>query len=260
MDSLLEIRDLYVAVEDKTILQGINMTIRKGEVHVVMGPNGAGKSTLANAIMAHPKYTVTKGDILFEGESLLDLPADERARKGLFMSFQSPKAVPGITVEDFLRTAKGQKEGKTLSVLAFQKQLRAAMEELQMDPGYAQRYLNVGFSGGERKKMEILQMKILDPKFIMLDETDSGLDVDAVRIVSDGISDFLNAEKSCLIITHHSEILSSIHADVVHIVIDGRIVKEGGAELIHRIQEEGYEKIREEVEGAACGANASEGA
>lgn len=247
MTDLLQIKDLCVSVENKEILKGINLTIRRGEVHVVMGPNGAGKSTLANTIMAHPKYEVTSGEIWLDGESILEFTADQRAKKGIFMSFQSPKEVPGITVEDFLRAAKTQVTEKTMPVLKFKKQLSSMMEELHMEPAYADRYLNVGFSGGEKKKAEILQMKVLDPSLILLDETDSGLDVDAVRVVSAGVADFLDETKSCLIITHHSEILTSIVPQFVHVIIDGQMVKEGGPELIQQIQEQGYEWIREEA-------------
>lgn len=247
MTALLEIRDLHVSVEDKEILKGLNLTINKGEVHVVMGPNGAGKSTLANAIMAHPKYEVNSGDIVFEGESILEHSADQRARDGIYMSFQAPEEVPGITVENFLRAAKSAHTGKNIPIMKFKRQLAEKMEALKMDPSYADRYLNVGFSGGEKKKNEILQMQILDPKLALLDETDSGLDIDAVRIVSEGVASFMTEEKSCLIITHHNEILASIQPDFVHVIVDGRIVKEGGRELIDEIQEKGYAWIREEL-------------
>lgn len=247
MSALLELKNLHVGVDQSDILKGIDLTINPGEIHVVMGPNGAGKSTLANAIMAHPHYHVHQGDILFEGESILENSADERARKGIFLSFQTPQEVPGVSVEDFLRTAKGQREGKTPSVLKFKKALAEKMEELSMAPEYAERYLNVGFSGGEKKKTEILQMQVLDPKLILLDETDSGLDVDAVRIVSRGVADFLDDSKACLIITHISGILEYLHPDFVHVVIDGRVVKNGGAELADRINREGYEWIRREM-------------
>lgn len=247
MSALLELKNLHVGVDQSDILKGIDLTINPGEIHVVMGPNGAGKSTLANAIMAHPHYHVHQGDILFEGESILENSADERARKGIFLSFQTPQEVPGVSVEDFLRTAKGQRDGQTPSVLKFKKALAEKMEELSMAPEYAERYLNVGFSGGEKKKTEILQMQVLDPKLILLDETDSGLDVDAVRIVSRGVADFLDDSKACLIITHISGILEYLHPDFVHVVIDGRVVKNGGAELADRINREGYEWIRREM-------------
>lgn len=245
--SLLEVRDLHVGVDSTDILKGVDLTINPGEVHVVMGPNGAGKSTLANAIMAHPSYKVHRGDILFEGESILEDSVDVRAKKGIFLSFQQPQEVPGISVEDFLRTAKAEKEGKNPPVLAFKKELRGKLEELGMGADYGERYLNVGFSGGEKKKSEILQMKVLDPKLVLLDETDSGLDVDAVRIVSKGVADFLTEDKSCLIITHISGILEFIQPDFVHVLIDGKIVKNGGADLVDKINREGYEWIRQEM-------------
>lgn len=246
MSSLLEVKDLHVGVEDKPILTGINLTINPGEIHVLMGPNGAGKSTLSNAIMAHPKYKVTQGDILFEGESILEDTADERARKGIFMSFQQPQEVPGISVEDFLRSAKGQIDGKTPPVTKFHKDLAKKFEDMTLDADYGDRYLNVGFSGGEKKKTELVQMQVLDPKFVILDETDSGLDVDAVRVVSKGVSDFLDENKACLIITHINAILSYLKPDYVHVLMDGKIVKEGGMDLFNRIQEEGYGWIRTE--------------
>lgn len=247
MTKLLEVKDLKVSIDDREILKDVNLAINPGEIHVLMGPNGAGKSTLANAIMAHPAYKVESGDILFKGKSIMDMTTDERAREGIFMSFQSPQEVPGITVENFLRSAKAEKTGKNPSVLKFNKEVKKKLEDLEMDEDYASRYLNVGFSGGEKKKTEILQMKTLDPEFVMLDETDSGLDVDAVRVVSREVRNFLDENKSCLIITHISSILKSLKPDVVHVMIDGTIVKEGGPEIIPRIQKEGYGWIREEL-------------
>lgn len=244
---MINIKDLKVNVEDKEILKGINLTINPGEVHVVMGPNGAGKSTLMNAIMAHPKYSVTQGSIEFEGEDITELEADERARKGIYLSFQTPQEVAGITVENFLRAAKMAVTGQNVTILKFRKELKKIMEELNFSPEYAQRYLNVGFSGGEKKKNEILQMKVLDPKFVMLDETDSGLDVDATRIVSEGVKNFLTEEKSVLIITHHSQILEYLEPDFVHIVVDGKLVKTGGKELIQEIEENGYKSFKKEA-------------
>lgn len=249
MAALLEIRDLEVRVEDKQILEGINLSINPGEVHVVMGPNGAGKSTLLNAIMAHPKYTVTDGDILYKGESILEDTTDERARKGIFLSFQAPQEVPGVTVENFLRSAKSEQEGKNIPVLKFKKDLEKKMDKLDMKEGLGDRYLNVGFSGGEKKKTEVLQMQVLDPDLVLLDETDSGLDVDAVRVVSEGVADFLTDEKGCLIITHHSAILENVKPDYTHVIIDGKIAMEGGPDLVERVQENGYAWIREELEG-----------
>lgn len=243
---MINIKNLKVNVEDKEILKGIDLTINSGEIHVVMGPNGAGKSTLMNAIMAHPKYTVTQGSIEFEGQDITELTADERARKGIYLSFQTPQEVPGITVENFLRAAKMAVTGENVPVLKFKKDLKKIMEELKFSPEYAERYLNVGFSGGEKKKNEILQMKVLDPKFVMLDETDSGLDVDATRIVSEGVKNFLNDEKAVLIITHHSQILENLEPDFVHIIVDGKLVKTGGNELIQEIEENGYRSFKKE--------------
>ncbi|MDO5044564.1 MAG: Fe-S cluster assembly ATPase SufC [Coriobacteriia bacterium] len=247
MSCLVELKNVSVNVEDKQILNGVDLCINPGEVHVIMGPNGAGKSTLANAIMAHPKYTLTQGDILFEGESIVELSADERARKGIFLSFQTPIEVPGITVEEFLRTTKAQVSDEKISILKFKKSLMPHLKDLDLDEEYLDRYLNVGFSGGEKKKTEILQMKVLDPKFIMLDEADSGLDVDAVRIVSENVAKFMDETKSLLIITHHSEILTSIEPDFVHVIMNGKLVKSGNAALGERIQKEGFNFIREEL-------------
>lgn len=243
---MLEIKDLKVNVEDKEILKGINLNINAGEIHVVMGPNGAGKSTLTNAIMAHPKYTITGGSIKFEGQDITEMEADERARLGIFMSFQTPQEVPGISVENFLRAAKMAVTGQNIPVLKFKKELKKMMEDLNFAPDYAERYLNVGFSGGEKKKNEILQMKVLDPKFVMLDETDSGLDVDATRIVSEGVRNFLTEDKAVLIITHHSQILESLQPDFVHVIVDGNLVTTGGKELIEEIENNGYKSFKEE--------------
>lgn len=241
---MLKIVDLKVKIEDKEILKGINLEINPGEIHVIMGPNGSGKSTLINTIMGHPKYEVTGGDILFEGESILDKSTDERARLGMFVSFQNPREVNGITVENFLRTAKMTGAEESISVLKFKRDLKRKMDELEMDSSYGDRYLNVGFSGGEKKKNEILQMKVLDPKFIMLDETDSGLDVDATKIVSREVNNFLNDEKSVLIITHHNSILENLKPDHVHIIVNGEIVESGGKELVDEIEKDGYKRFR----------------
>lgn len=244
MAEMLKITDLVVSVEDKTILKGINLTINPGEIHVVMGTNGAGKSTLANAIMGNPAYKVKEGTIDFEGVDITGLPTNERAKKGIFMSFQTPVSVPGVTVENLIRTSKATITGQTQKVLAFKKELKKHMEALNFDPSYAQRYVNDGFSGGERKKNEILQMSILNPKLAILDETDSGLDVDAVRIVSEGVNRFHNENNSVLIITHHSSILQKLKPDFVHILIDGKIVKTGDASLVQEIEEKGYDAYR----------------
>ncbi|WP_243342336.1 Fe-S cluster assembly ATPase SufC [Anaerococcus sp. AGMB09787] len=244
MDNLLKVEDLHVKVGDREILKGIDLVVNKGEVHVIMGSNGSGKSTLMNTIMANPVYKVSQGKIYFEDEDITEESVDKRARRGIFMSFQSPDEIPGVKLNDFLRISKEQVEGKKPSILAFNKQLQREMEDLNLSEDYAQRYVNVGFSGGERKKSEILQMKILDPKLALLDETDSGLDVDAVRIVSNGIRDFLeNEEKSVIIITHHRELLQNIKADYVHILKDGKILQTGDDSLMDKIEKEGYEWV-----------------
>lgn len=247
MTELLRIENLSAGVEEKQILKNINLKINYGEVHVIMGPNGSGKSTLANVIMDNPVYNVTSGKIFLDGEDITDLTTDKRANKGLFMSFQTPEEVPGISVENFIRTAKSLKEDKSISILKFKKEIKKEMEELKMDSSYAERYLNVGFSGGEKKKNEILQMLMLKPKLAILDETDSGLDVDATRIVSSGIEKYLNEDNAVLIITHHKELIDNIKPDFVHVVLDGEIVKEGDASLIDKIEKEGFNWIREEV-------------
>lgn len=244
-EKLLEIKDLHAGVEGKEILKGLDLSLNKGEVHVILGPNGSGKSTLMNVIMGHPKYTRTSGEILFEGESITDLETFERARKGIFLSFQTPEEIPGITVENMLRTAKQAITGKQVRIFAFRKELKAMMKELQIDPSYAERYLNVGFSGGEKKRNEILQLLMLNPKLALLDETDSGLDVDAVQIVSGGVSKFHNEENSCLIITHNTRILEKLKVDRVHVLMGGRIVEEGGPELIEKINKMGFAHLAE---------------
>lgn len=247
---LLEIKDLHVGVEDKEILRGINLTIEKGETHVLMGPNGAGKSTLLHAVMDSPAFTVSRGEIYYQGELINDLTTDERARLGIFMSFQNPEAVPGITVADFMRAAKTEIDGKAPPLIRFRRALEGEMKDLDIDPSYADRYLNVGFSGGEKKKDEILQLNILDPSLALLDETDSGLDVDAVRIVSQGIKKFQNQEKSILIITHHRAILENIKIDKVHILMDGLIVRSGGKDLFEKVQDEGYGWLKQTAENS----------
>lgn len=244
--SLLKIDNVWASVEDKEILRGIDLNIGKGEVHVIMGPNGSGKSTLANIIMANPVYTLDKGKIYFDGEDITDLSTDKRALKGLFMSFQTPQEVGGISVENFIRQAKLAREEKT-SLIKFRKEVESKMDLLGMKPEYKERYLNVGFSGGEKKKTEILQMLMLNPKLAILDETDSGLDVDAVRIVSKGLKEYLNGENSAIIITHHREILKEIHPDFVHVISDGKILIEGDDSLVDRIEEEGFGWVKEEA-------------
>lgn len=239
-EKLLAIHDLHAAVDGKEILKGLNLEIHPGEVHVIMGPNGSGKSTLMNLIMGHPKYELTGGTIEFEGQDITVLKTDERARRGLFLSFQNPEEIPGITVENFLRTAKNSVTGQNVRVLAFKREMKEAMAALKMDPVYASRYLNVGFSGGEKKRNEILQMLLLNPKLALLDETDSGLDVDAVRIVSNGVSRFKNDQNAVLVITHNTKILEQLQVDYVHVLIHGKIIQDGDASLIQKINENGF--------------------
>ena len=247
MSELLRVENLHVSVGGKELLHGINLTVNKGEVHVIMGVNGAGKSTLLHAIMGNPVYKITEGHIYFEGQEITGLSVDKRAKLGIFLSFQNPISVAGITMENFIRTAKTTISGKQQRLFPFKRLMKARMEDLSMDPSYADRYLNDGFSGGERKKSEILQMRILDPKLAMLDETDSGLDVDAVRIVSKNISEYHNENNSLLIITHLNQILKFITPEFVHVLIDGRIVKEGGPELEDEIETHGFDANRSEV-------------
>lgn len=244
-DKLLEIVNLHANVGDKAILKGINLTIKKGEIHVLMGPNGAGKSTLMNLIMNNPKYTRIDGDIFFENENINELAVDERAKKGIFMSFQSPYEVAGVSLENFIRTSCMAIKNEKPSLIKFKKELAEKMDDLKINKAYADRYVNVGFSGGEKKKAEILQLSMINPKLAMLDETDSGLDVDAVRIVSDGVNKYHNDDNAVIIITHHKEILNSVVPDFVHVLIDGKIVLTGGAELIEEIEEKGYGWIKE---------------
>lgn len=243
-NKLLEIKDLHVNAQDKEILKGIDLTINKGEIHVIMGPNGSGKTTTANAILNNPLYNKVEGTMNFDGEDITNLKTDEIARKGVFMSFQLPEEIPGISVANFLKTAKGKVTGKPVKVFQFKDELKKYMEELKIKPEYAERSLNVGFSGGEKKKNEILQMLVLNPKLAILDETDSGLDVDAIRTVSKGIEMFKNKNNAVLIITHNTKILKSLKVDYVHILVNGKIVKTGDQSLASEIEEEGYAKYK----------------
>lgn len=244
---LLEVKNLHVDVEDKQILHGVNLEIGKGETHVLMGPNGTGKSTLGYALMGNPRYMVREGEIWFDGKNITDEAVNERAKAGIFLSFQNPLEVPGVTLSSFIRNALEQKTGKRIRLWDFKKELERTMEILQMDPSYAERDLNVGFSGGEKKKAEILQLLMLKPSLAILDETDSGLDVDAVRTVSAGIEEYQkNCKGSLLIITHSTKILESLTVDYTHVMVEGKIIETGDASLVDKINESGfaeYERI-----------------
>lgn len=239
--SLLQVSDLHVSIDGKKIINGVDLSVGQGEIHVLMGPNGAGKSTLGYAIMGHPKYQVEQGRIILDGEDITAAPTDVRAKAGLFLSFQTPEEVAGITLESFIRNAQMALKGKNLRYLAYKKALVQTMTKLDMNREYASRYLNVGFSGGEKKKAEILQMLMLDPKVAILDETDSGLDVDAVKVVSKGVEKFSNWDNGLLIITHNALILESLKVNFVHVMVDGRIVKTGDRTLLTQISEEGFQ-------------------
>ncbi|MBA8759512.1 Fe-S cluster assembly ATPase SufC [Staphylococcus schleiferi subsp. coagulans] len=252
MPSTLEIKDLHVSIEDKEILKGVNLTINTGEIHAIMGPNGTGKSTLSSAIMGHPSYEVTKGEVLLDGVNVLELDVDERAKAGLFLAMQYPSEITGVSNADFMRSAMNaqREEGNEINLMQFIKQLDKQMEFLDMDKDMAQRYLNEGFSGGEKKRNEILQLMMLQPKFAILDEIDSGLDIDALKVVSKGINEMRGDEFGALIITHYQRLLNYITPDHVHVMYNGIVVKSGGSELAKRLEEEGYEWVKEEYETA----------
>jgi Fe-S cluster assembly ATP-binding protein len=239
----LEIRGLRVAVEDKEILRGVNLTVAAGETHAIMGPNGSGKSTLAYAVAGHPKYDVTDGEVLLDGDDVLAMTVDERARAGLFLAMQYPVEVPGVSVSNFLRSAVTAVRGEAPKLREFGKDMRAAMDELQIDPSFAQRNLNEGFSGGEKKRHEILQLDMLQPKIAVLDETDSGLDIDALKVVAEGINKFRSADTGVLLITHYTRILRYVKPEYVHVFAGGRIVEEGGPDLAEQLEAEGYERF-----------------
>jgi Fe-S cluster assembly ATP-binding protein len=243
MTDKFEIVDLHARIEERELLKGLTLTVRKGEVHAIMGPNGSGKSTLANAIMGNPKYTVTQGQILLKGEDILPLSTDERARKGLFLAFQYPCEVPGVRTANFLKLACNARAGKELDTMEFYDKLQQKMKVLDIEEKFVRRYLNEGFSGGEKKRNEILQMLMLEPEFAVLDETDSGLDIDALRIVCEGVNKLRGPDIGILIITHYERMLRYITPDYVHILLEGRIVKSGGPELAAHLEQYGYDWI-----------------
>jgi Fe-S cluster assembly ATP-binding protein len=248
----LEIQNLHVRIEEREILKGVDLKVSKGETHALMGPNGSGKSTLANTIMGNPNYEVTDGKILVNGEDLTEADPDDRAKAGVFMAFQYPATIPGVSVANFLRTAVNARREEPIKVKEFGQTLRTNMDLLKIDPTFTKRYLNEGFSGGEKKRAEILQLAMLKPDFAVLDETDSGLDIDALRIVSDGVNALRGPQMGTLIITHYTRILQYVTPDFVHIMLDGRIVREGGKELAGDLEEKGYDWIREEVAAGAA--------
>lgn len=252
MASTLEIKDLHVSIEDKEILKGVNLTINTDEIHAIMGPNGTGKSTLSSAIMGHPSYEVTKGEVLLDCVNILELEVDERAKAGLFLAMQYPSEITGVTNADFMRSAINAKreEGQEINLMQFIKKLDKNMDFLDIDKDMAQRYLNEGFSGGEKKRNEILQLMMLEPKFAILDEIDSGLDIDALKVVSKGINQMRGENFGALMITHYQRLLNYITPDKVHVMYAGKVVKSGGPELAKRLEEEGYEWVKEEFGSA----------
>jgi len=257
--SELVIKNLHVSIDGKEILKGLDLTIKQGEIHAIMGPNGTGKSTLAYTLMGHPSYEVTEGEVSFDGKNVLDLEPDERSRLGIFLAFQYPVAIPGVTVANFLRSAINSRrraanpEDKGVPIPEFRKMLKEKMGVLKMDQSFAGRYLNEGFSGGEKKRAEILQMATLTPKIAILDETDSGLDIDALRIVSEGVNALSGPELGVLVITHYQRLLNYIKPDFVHIMMNGRIVESGGPELALHLEEQGYDWVREKYDEATEG-------
>jgi len=247
--SIIEILGLRAEVDGKEILKGVDLTIGGGEVHAIMGPNGTGKSTLASALMGHPKYQVTGGTVTFLGQNLLEMEVDERARAGMFLAMQYPSEIQGVTNADFLRSAINARrgEGNEISLIKFVRQMESKMQQLEMDTQFMHRYLNEGFSGGEKKRNEILQMLMLEPKFVMLDEIDSGLDIDALKIVASGVNSMRSEDRGFLVITHYQRLLNYIKPDFVHVMMQGRIVKSGGPELAERLEAEGYDWVKEEL-------------
>jgi Fe-S cluster assembly ATP-binding protein len=248
---LLEINDLHASINGKEILKGLSLSIRKGEIHAIMGPNGSGKSTLANVLMGSPSYKVTGGEVLFKGERLTELAPDERARMGLFLAFQYPVAIPGVTMVNFLRQALNAKRGEDLPIREFREKLFEKMDLLKVDQDFARRYVNDGFSGGEKKRAEMLQMAMLEPSMAVLDETDSGLDIDALRTVAEGVNALMNPEMGLLLITHYQRLLNYIKPQFVHVLIDGRIVRSGGPELAEELERTGYDDMEAALSGSA---------
>ena len=254
MSNQLVIKDLHISVEGQPIIKGLNLAVKQGEIHALMGPNGSGKSTLANTLMGHPFYEVDSGEVMFDGVDILELEPNERAKRGLFLAFQYPTAVPGVSMANFLRMAASAVRGENsnggettelIPMREFRRELREKMKRLGIDESFARRYLNDGFSGGEKKRAEVLQLAMLEPKIAILDETDSGLDIDAVRIVGESVSQLIGSELGVLIITHYPRLLSYIRPEFVHILLDGRIVESGGWELAQLLEDEGYDPIRE---------------
>jgi Fe-S cluster assembly ATP-binding protein len=245
--ALFEIKDLRVAVEGKTVVDGVSLTIRPGEIHAIMGPNGSGKSSLSQGLMGHPGYQVLSGEATLGGKNILDMEADERSRAGLFLAFQYPMAVPGVTVANFMRSALQAHRGKDADMSDFRKLFKKEMKALSIDQSFATRYLNEGFSGGEKKRVEILQMAMLNPKLAVLDETDSGLDIDALKTVAEGINRYHNDDNGILLVTHYQRLLNYVKPDFVHVMMAGRLVKSGGPELALQLEEKGYEWIEQEL-------------
>jgi len=243
----LEVRGLHASVEGKPILRGIDLTIRQGEIHALMGPNGSGKSTLSNVIMGRPGYVVTDGQVLLDGENITPLTADERAKRGLFLAMQYPTEIPGVSVVNFLRTAYQSIKSEQISALAFRKHMKTQMERLGIEDSMVQRYVNQGFSGGEKKRNEVLQLAVLEPKIALLDETDSGLDIDSLKLVAESVNELIGPELGVLVITHYQRMLNYITPHYVHVMMLGRIVQSGGPELSHELEDKGYEGIRREL-------------
>jgi Fe-S cluster assembly ATP-binding protein len=248
---MLKIENLHVEIDGNEIVKGLDLEVGRGEIHAIMGPNGSGKSTLANVLMGHPRYEITDGSVTFEGEDVLELEPDERAKVGMFLAFQYPSEVPGVSVANFLRTAVNSVREEELSPMAMYKLLQEKMAVMRMDPKFAERYLNEGFSGGEKKRNEILQMLMLQPKLAIMDETDSGLDIDALQVVARGVNEMRVPEFSAVVITHYQRILHYIEPDRVHVMLDGRIVTSGGRELAEELEEKGYDWVRQEFGAGA---------